>query len=89
MELLTIFLGSLFRMLLILIFGVLIERGYMTDGQFAQLGMGLGGFVVVTGWALYRRYHDRLKFLTAIEMPPGTTEAHINEKIKNGTGATL
>ena len=89
MELLTIFLGSLFRMLLILLFGALIERGYMTEGQFAQLGMGLGGFVVVSAWTLFKRYHDRLKFRTALESPAGTTEAHINEKIKDGTGATL
>jgi len=88
-ELLIIFLGSLFRMVLILLFGALIERGYMTEGQFAQLGMGLGGFVVVAGWALYKHYSRRIKFLTALEMPSGTTEEHIDEKIKNGTGATL
>ena len=88
-ELLIIFLGSLFRMVLILLFGALIERGYMTEGQFAQLGMGLGGFVVVAGWALWKRYHDRLKFLTALESPAGTSEAHVVEKVKAGTGATL
>jgi hypothetical protein len=87
-QLLTIMLGSLLRMLLLGAFGALIERGVWTTGQVEQVAVGLAGFLSVAAWALYKRYHDRLKFLTALESPP-TTEAHIIEKVKSGVGATL
>ena len=87
-ELLTIMLGSLLRMLLLGLFGALIERGVWTTGQVEQVALGLAGFVSVAAWALWKRYHDRLKFLTALQSEP-TTEAHILEKVKSGTGATL
>jgi hypothetical protein len=88
-ELITIMLGSLLRMLLLGVFGALIERGVWTTDQIGQVAVGLAGFISVAAWALYKRYHDRLKFLTALESPPGASEAHILEKIKTGTGATL
>ena len=88
-ELIVIMLGSLLRMLLLGAFGALIQRGVWTEAQVGDLAVGLAGFISVAAWALWKRYHDRLKLLTALESPAGTTEAHIDEKIKNGTGATL
>jgi hypothetical protein len=63
-QLLTIMLGSLLRMLLLGAFGALIERGVWTTGQVEQVAVGLAGFISVAAWALWRRYHDRLRFLT-------------------------
>jgi hypothetical protein len=88
-ELLTIMLGSLLRMLLLGLFGALIQRGVWTADQVGQLAAGLAGFIAVAAWALWKRYHDRLKFLTALEMPAGTSEATIKAKIATGTGAKV
>jgi hypothetical protein len=88
-ELIVIMLGSLFRMLLLGLFGALIERGVWTSDQVGQLAVGLAGFVAVVAWALWKRYHDRLKFLTALESPAGTDEAAIKAKIAEGMGAKL
>ena len=88
-ELITIMLGSLFRMLLLGAFGALIQRGVFTEDQVGQLAVGLAGFVSVVAWALWKRYHDRLKFLTALESPPGTTEAAVKAKVSEGMGAKV
>ena len=88
-QLLTIMLGALLRMLLLGAFGALIERGVWMTGQVEQVALGLAGFIAVAAYALWNHYKNRLKFLTALETPPGTTEAHINEKIKDGLGAKL
>ena len=86
-QLIVIMLGSLFRMLLLAAFGALVERGVWNQDQIGQIAAGLAGLVVVGGYALWNHYKNRIKFLTALEMPPGTTEAHINEKL-SATDAT-
>lgn len=88
-ELITIMLGSLLRMLLLGLFAVLIERGVWSEGQVTTLATGLAGFITVGGWALWTHYKSRLKFLTALESPAGTTEEAILAKIKTGTGASV
>jgi len=82
-------LGSLLRMVLLGIFATLIEKGVWTEGQIETLAVGLAGFIAVAVWALWNHYKARLKFLTALESPAGTTEAHVNEKIAGGLGAVI
>ena len=86
-QLLLIMLGALLRMLLLAAFGALIQRGVWTEGQVEQLAVGLAGFLVVAGYALWNHYKNRLKFLTALETPAGTTEADVLAKVKAGLGA--
>lgn len=38
---------------------------------------------------LWSRYKGRIKFLTALESRPGTSEATVKATIKNGMGASL
>ena len=80
---------ALIRMLLIGWFATLIERGVWTEGQLTSLAAGLAGFLVVAGYVLWNHYKNRIKFLTALETPAGTTEAAIVAKIKAGTGAKI
>lgn len=82
-------LGSLLRAVLLGWFATLIERGIWTQDQVELLAIGIAGFVATWGWALWKHYRSRLKFLTALESPVGTTEAAINEKVKTGAGASL
>lgn len=88
-QLAVIMLGSLLRMLLLGLFAGLIERGVWTTNQVEQVAVGVAGFICVAAYALWNHYKSRIKFLTALETPPGTTEAHINEKIKDGMGASI
>jgi hypothetical protein len=40
-------------------------------------------------WSIYQKYKGRVKFLTALESPAGTTEAGVDAKIDNGMGASV
>lgn len=88
-QLLTIMLGALLRMLLLGAFAALIERGVWTTGQVEQVAIGLAGFIAVACYALWNHYKNRLKFLTALESPVGTTETTIEKKVAAGLGATI
>jgi hypothetical protein len=88
-QLIVIMLGSLLRMLLLAASGALIERGVWTTGQVEQIAAGVAGFVVVGAYALWNHYKNRIKFMTALETPPGTTEANVDATIKAGLGATI
>lgn len=88
-ALLVTMLTALFRMLMLLAFGALIERGVWTTGQVEQLAVGVGGAVFVGLWALYNHYRQRIRFLTALETPAGADEKYIDKKIKAGQGAQV
>lgn len=40
-------------------------------------------------WGLIARYRSRIKFLTALESRPGTSEAEVKATITNGMGAKV
>lgn len=82
-------LGSLLRALLLAAFGGLIDRGIWSTDQVEWLAVGLAGFVLTWGWALWKHYKSRIKFLTALETPAGATEAEVVAKISAGFGAKL
>lgn len=89
LQLCQIMLGSLLRMVLLGIFAALIERGVWSKDQVEQIAIGLGGFFITAIWALWNHYKTRIKFLTALESPAGTSEEHVILKMKEGKGATL
>jgi hypothetical protein len=60
----------------------LVTVGLLTEGQATEVIAGLVLLGVSVGWSIYQRYKDRLRFLTAIEAPPGTTEAGVKELAK-------
>ena len=88
-PLIVTMLGAVLRMGLLGLFATLIEKGIWTEGQVETLAVGLAGFLATAIWALWNHYKTRLKFLTALDMPPGTTEAKVNATLKAGGGATL
>lgn len=47
------------------------------------------GFVLMVAWAVWVKVKARIKFLTALEAPAGTTEHQVDKRIANGAGATL
>lgn len=40
-------------------------------------------------WSAIQKYGARVKFLTALELPAGTSEEVVKDKVANGTGATI
>ena len=85
-QLIVIMLTALLRQLLFVAFGALIERGIWTQDQLGQIAIGMAGVLVVGAWSLWNHYKNRIKFLTALEAPPGTTEAKVDATIKAGLG---
>jgi hypothetical protein len=75
-------LGSALRMLMLIWFGSLIERGVWTADQVGALALGIAGALATAVWALWNHYKTRLKFVVALESPLGTTEAEVVAKVK-------
>lgn len=73
-------LGSVLRMVMLIWFGSLIERGVWTAGQVETLAIGVAGALATAVWALWNHYKTRLKFLAALDSPVGTTEAEVAAK---------
>jgi hypothetical protein len=46
-------------------------------------------FVLGLGWAIYQKYLHRIEFKTALESPPGVSEAAIKARIAEGKGASI
>lgn len=82
-------LGSILRALLAGLAGWFVQRGVWTqDAANEYLTAGVL-FILTILWAVWTRYKDRLKFLTALDAPAGIPEEHVTEKIKLGMGAKL
>ena len=65
-------------------FAVLAAKGAITPEQGEYLLAGIAGFVVTVGMALWARYRDRSKIVTALTQPTGTTEAQVEKIIARG-----
>lgn len=95
-PLLSEFLGAVARWLLASIGSYFIAHHVLTADQtdrftgavLAHLALWLpvGGALV---WSLVAKYKDRVKFLTALQAPAGTTEASVNARVENGMGASV
>lgn len=79
-------LGAIFRWLLAMAAGYLVNRGVWThddaDRYVAAAALALAALV----WSLWQKYKSRLHFLTALEMPAGTSEVKLAERVKLGGG---
>jgi len=67
-------LQAVVRMLLLGLFATFIEKGIWSTGQVEMLAVGVAGFLVTAGLALWNHYKTRLKFLAALAAPAGTSE---------------
>jgi hypothetical protein len=82
-------LSSLFRKLLAMASVWAVSHGIFTADETQKLIEGAVLLLVSVVWTLWKKYHDRIKFLTALESPPGITECELIAKISDGKGATL
>ena len=82
-------LGAIVRWALTFLSAWFVQHGIWTSENATEYSAGAALAIVALGWSLWQKYKNRLKFLTALESPPGTTEAHVEAKVSTGTGATL
>jgi hypothetical protein len=74
----------------------LIERHILSPSQTEELSKTVVRDAVLWApviaslvWNLWSKYKSRVKFLTALEQPSGTTEHQVTQVIKDGCGASV
>jgi len=92
MTLLQQALGSIVRWALAFLAGYLVSHGVWTPGAAESYvnaaATAIAMAVVSLGWSLWQKYRARLRLLTALDMPAGTSEAKVEDRIKAGGGVT-
>lgn len=82
-------LGSLLRWLFAIAAGFFVEHGIWTQGEASSYVAGAALAVLSLLWSLWAKYHSRIKFLTALEVPAGSSEADVKATIAAGQGASV
>jgi hypothetical protein len=83
-PLLQSFLGSLLRSLLFAGAGYLVNAGVITHGEAETYITAFILFILPLGWSLWEKSQARKKLLTALMLPPGTTEKDVTTYLKAG-----
>lgn len=94
------FLGAVIRWALSAVFGYLTLKKIITADQGARFTDGAVSYLLSKGpmlamalaplaWSLIAKYRTRIKFLTALEMPAGATEADVKKEIKQFGGPPM
>lgn len=78
------FLGAVLRWSLQGIFTSMVTKGILTPEQGEYMLIGLVGSLCTLFWILWVKYSQRLKILTALAAPKGTTERTLEQKIRIG-----
>ena len=78
-------LTSILRWVLTFLAGWFVQHGIWTGSEAETYIAGASLAVVTLLWALWSRYHSRLKLLTALTMPAGSTENQVNARIASST----
>jgi hypothetical protein len=90
------FVGAIARWVVTLAIGFLVahhiiavdQTAYFVDGFTHKLVVALP-LLLPLGWSLWGKYKGRVRFLTALQARPGTTESMVNARIENGMGASV
>ncbi len=82
-------LGSILRWLFAIGAGYLVQRGIWTDADATAYVSAAALGLLSLAWSLYNKYRGRVKFLTALDMPVGATEAEVKTKVDAGLGASI
>jgi hypothetical protein len=82
-------LGAILRWLFALGAGYLVEHGIWTQSEASTYVAGAALAALSLGWSLWAKYHNRIKFLTALEAPAGSSEADVKATIAAGLGASV
>ncbi|HXG71341.1 MAG TPA: hypothetical protein VNJ04_12115 [Gemmatimonadaceae bacterium] len=78
------FISAVLRWALQGAFAYLIAKGVLTEEQGSIMLVGLVGSLVTLAWMLWTKYKDRLKFVTALAAPIGSTERQVEASVKAG-----
>lgn len=73
--------GAVLRWAFTFLAGWFVQHGIWTHNE-AEIYVGgavIGTLTLI--WGLWNKYHGRLKLLTALTMPEGSTEAQVDAKI--------
>lgn len=62
----------------------LIANGIATEGQIAKLITGLATGLGLVLWLVWQKYRERVRLLTALAMPKGTTLEDLKKRIAIG-----
>ncbi len=70
-------LGSIIRWALALVVPYLVSAGIWTADEATEYVAGLSLAILALLWSLWQKYRSRLRFLDALDAPPGTPERWI------------
>jgi uncharacterized membrane protein YjjB (DUF3815 family) len=93
MNLLLEALGSIARWLLAGLMGYFVAHGVFSqaaaDNYTHALAGALAAGAVSLGWSLWQKYSAKLKILTALSMPAGSSVEQLQQKVDSGMGAKV
>lgn len=74
-------LGAIFRWAFTFLAGWFVQHGIWTGNQAETYVAGAAMATLTLLWTLWNKYHGRLKFLTALTMPAGSTEQQVEQRV--------
>lgn len=93
MTLLLEALGSILRWLLAFGAGYLVRHGVWSqgaaDGYVTAAATAIAMALVSIGWSLWQKYSARIKLLTALSLPAGSSIEQVQQRVDAGMGAKL
>lgn len=88
-PLLAAALGSIIRWGLAFLVGYIVRKGIWTPDEAAYYVSAASLTIVGLLWSLWTNYKGRVKFLTALHAPPGTSEQDVKNQIADGLGVSV
>lgn len=87
MELFLKFFGSVTRFALAGVVGWLVKKGVIDGNLGEELLLAAVVGIPTLLWSLWQKYKDRLKFVTALSLPPGSTPEDVDAVIKRNSNS--
>lgn len=82
-------LGSIIRWLLTFAAGYFVEQGIWTQGDADRYVAGAVLAILALLWSLWQKYRSHIRFLTALDLPAGSSPEKVTEAVGRGMGAKL
>lgn len=86
-ELLKSVIGSIVRWALTGVFAFLVSKGVIKPEDSELLLVGIAGGVAILAWSLWQKYKSRLQVVTALALPPTSTDKDLRSAIKKSNGS--
>jgi hypothetical protein len=78
-------LASLLRSLLWVLGTYLVRKGIWTNAAAERYIEGAAPIIIALGWSYWKNHTNRVKVVTALAMPQGSTENDLNTQITKAT----